>query len=288
MAAAADPDYLALVEAVSAGFPQRRDHTAPRIRQFWSIREQLSVDDRLVFYGSRVIVPAALRRRMLNNLHSSHQGIVRSKQRARQSMYWPGIGNDIVQVIESCQACQEHRPSLCNEPLLRDPLPTYVFEAVSADLFQAGNLHVLVYADRLSGWTVIYQWNHSPTARETVRAVVSDFVNLGVPVWFRSDGGPQFAAKEFCDALHRWGVEWPPSSPGYPRSNGHAEASVKAVKGLVIKCAATGDLNNEEFLRGLLELRNTPDASGFSPAEIVFGHQLRSILPVHRSSFHPR
>ena len=53
----------------------------------------------------------------------------------------------------------------------------------------------------------------------------------------RSDGGPQFKAKEFTDALNRWGVEWRPSSPHFPRSNGHAEASVKAAKSLVLKCA---------------------------------------------------
>ena len=104
----------------------------------------------------------------------------------------------------------------------------------------------------------------------------------------RSDGGPQFKAKEFTDALNRWGVEWRPSSPHFPRSNGHAEASVKAVKSLVLKCAPSGDLNSEVFLQGLLELRNTPDATGLSPAQVVFGHQLRSIVPAHRSSFQPR
>lgn len=171
---------------------------------------------------------------------------------------------------------------------MRDPLPSYVFQVVTADLFQAGKLHVLVYADRLSGWAVVHQWNHSPSAKETVRAVISSFIELGVPVMLRSDGGPQFKAKEFTDALYRWGVEWRPSSPHYPRSNGHAEAAVKAVKSLVIKCAPSGDLNSEVFLQGLLELRNTPDATGLSPAEVVFGHQLRSIVPAHRSSFQPR
>ena len=57
-----------------------------------------------------------------------------------------------------------------------DPLLTYVFEDVSADLFQHGNLHVLVYADKLSGRPVIHQWRRDPTAREVVQAVASNFV----------------------------------------------------------------------------------------------------------------
>ena len=287
-AASSDPEYTALLDAVRKGFPCRRDRTPLSIRQYWSIREQLSADDGLVFYGSRILVPVSARRSVLSKLHSSHQGIVRTKQRARQTVYWGGITNDIVQLVEGCQACQERLPSQQKEPLLNDPLPTYPFERVSADLFQAGSLHALVYADRLSGWTVVHQWRHTPSAKEVGRAVISNFIDLGVPLCFRSDGGPQFDAKEFRDLLLRWGVEWRPSSPTYAQSNGHAEAAVKAVKTLVLKTATSGDLNSEAFLRGLLELRNTPDATGLSPAEIVFGHQLRSIVPAYRSAFHSR
>ena len=271
-AASSDPEYTALLDAVRKGFPCRRDRTPLSIRQYWSIREQLSADDGLVFYGSRILVPVSARRSVLSKLHSSHQGIVRTKQRARQTVYWGGITNDIVQLVEGCQACQERLPSQQKEPLLNDPLPTYPFERVSADLFQAGSLHALVYADRLSGWTVVHQWRHTPSAKEVGRAVISNFIDLGVPLCFRSDGGPQFDAKEFRDLLLRWGVEWRPSSPTYAQSNGHAEAAVKAVKTLVLKTATSGDLNSEAFLRGLLELRNTPDATGLSRAT---GHHRR-------------
>jgi hypothetical protein len=60
---------------------------------------------------------------------------------------------------------------------------------------------------------------------------------------------------------------------------------VKALKELVLKLAPSGDLSSEEFLAGLLEFRNTPHVTGLLPAQIVFGHQLRSIAPAHRSSY---
>jgi hypothetical protein len=72
------------------------------------------------------------------------------------------------------------------------------------------------------------------------------------------------------------------STPHYPQSNGHTEA---AVKELVLKLAPSGDLSSEEFLAGLLEFRNTPLVTGLSPAQIVFGHHLRSIVPAHTSSY---
>ena len=60
---------------------------------------------------------------------------------------------------------------------------------------------------------------------------------------------------------------------------------MKAVKELVAKIAPSGDLSSEEFLTGLLEFRNTPLECGLSPAQIVLGHQLRSVVPAHRSSY---
>lgn len=81
---------------------------------------------------------------------------------------------------------------------MTDPLPTHVFEDVSADLFPSGRLHVLVYADRLSGWPVVHRWKRDPTARVRVETVlhadIENFVELGIPMRFRSDNGPQFDA----------------------------------------------------------------------------------------------
>jgi hypothetical protein len=171
------------------------------------------------------------------------------------------------------------------EPIVSDPLPTHVFEDVSADLFQSGPLHVLVYADILSGWPVVHRWRRDPTVREVLHAVIDNFAELGVPMWFRSGNGPQFDADVFRSTMDRWGVAVSNSTPNYSQSNGHAEAAVKAVKELVEKISLSGDLDTEKFKQGLLEFRNTPRKNGLSPAQMVFGHKLRSIVPAHRSAY---
>jgi len=44
----------------------------------------------------------------------------------------------------------------------------------------------------------------------------------------------------------------------------------------MVNISSNGELDNDLFLRALLQLRNTPEADcGLSPAEIVFGHPLR-------------
>lgn len=54
---------------------------------YWNFRDEIGVVDGVFFKGDRVIVPQSLRKEMLEELHESHQGIVRSKQRAREVMY---------------------------------------------------------------------------------------------------------------------------------------------------------------------------------------------------------
>ena len=177
-------------------------------------------------------------------------------------------------------------PASRRNPFAADPLPHRVFDVASADFFSHAGRNYLVYADRLSGWMEIAELS-STAARPTIRTLGSWFSRLGIPTTLRTDGGPPFTSHDFRTFLDRWGVQHLPSSPHYPQSNGHAEANVKKLKLLLRKTAPDGDINTAEFQQGLLKLRNTPDASGRSPAQTLFGYQLRSILPTHHTSFAP-
>ena len=66
------------------------------------------------------------------------------------------------------------------------------------------------------------------------------------------------------------------TSSYFPQSNGRAEVAVKKVKRFLVSCIhPSGSLNTDEFLRGMLHLRNTPDPDcKVSPAQIVFGRPL--------------
>ncbi|XP_064106961.1 uncharacterized protein LOC135215937 [Macrobrachium nipponense] len=111
------------------------------------------------------------------------------------------------------------------------------------------------------------------------------FREVGVPLRLRTDGGPPFSSHDFKQFADRWGVHHIITSPHYPQANGHAEAAVKAVKHLIIKTAPSGNIDCEAFDRGLLELRNTPNPAGRSPAQILYGHPLRTCVPAHPRSF---
>jgi hypothetical protein len=88
--AESDSDYVELMAAISTGFRTPRNQTALGVRQYWSVREELSVDDGLVLFGRGIIIPRLARRELIRKLHAAHQGIVRMKRRARQTVFGPG------------------------------------------------------------------------------------------------------------------------------------------------------------------------------------------------------
>ena len=74
---------MALIDAVINGFPERREEASPCVGSFWAIRHDLSVDDGLVLYQSRIVIPQAARRGVVARLYAAHQGITRAPSDAR-------------------------------------------------------------------------------------------------------------------------------------------------------------------------------------------------------------
>ncbi|XP_059083456.1 uncharacterized protein LOC131880776 [Tigriopus californicus] len=182
-------------------------------------------------------------------------------------------------MVEACSECAYFRPSNPPEPLIQMDHPSRPFEMVSADFFSYGGHEYLVYTCRFSGFPFIQRFHAPPTASTLIRELRWLFSVMGVPNVFRSDNATVFSSSVCQDFFRLWGVQWRPSSPHHPQSNGHAEANVKSLKYLLAKCG--WEWRSDQFQTGLLELRNTPRSDGLSPAQRVFGRPLRSKLPIH-------
>ena len=55
--------------------------------------------------GDRAIIPSSLRKRVLDLAHEGHTGIVKTKHRVRDSVWWPGIDKEIEHYIVNCEPC---------------------------------------------------------------------------------------------------------------------------------------------------------------------------------------
>ena len=253
-AAQADPVYQLLVETIVQGFPDSKHCLPKSLHPFWSGREHFSVDNGLALKGERVIVPQSLRQSVLRDLHAAHQGLARTKSCARQIVYWPGLTNDIDNIVRACAECRCHAASQQKEPLRTSPErdPELPFQSVSADLFTCQGRQYLVYVDRKTGWPCVSIIGRSADSASVIRILRRWFADVGVPNVLTTDGGPQFSARQFSEFCDDWQIRHLISSPHYAQSNGHAESAVKAMKTLILKTTRNGNLDTDDFQRGLL------------------------------------
>ena len=166
---------------------------------------------------------------ILTQLHESHQGSVRTKQRARLIVYWPGLDNDIDNIILACKQCQEHLPSNPREPITIKPRPGRPFQELAADFCSYASQDFLILVDCHSDWPDVIHMGHNTTTLRLITALKKDFCRSGVPDILWSDQGPQFTSKIFQDFSKEWGFQHITSSPHYPQSNGKIEATVKSM-----------------------------------------------------------
>ena len=96
LAAQNDLQYVELCDIIQTGFPKNRHAVEPtHLREYWEVRDKLSVVNKLAFLADRIIIPRSLRKMIVKNLHSAHQGVTGMLSRARDSIYWPGITKNI-------------------------------------------------------------------------------------------------------------------------------------------------------------------------------------------------
>ena len=153
-------------------------------------------------------------------------------------------------------------------------VPHYLFQMVGSDLFHWNDQDfVLVVNHHSRYWEIVKL--HKTDAATVTKKIKNVFSRMGIPEVIRSDNGPQYTAKTFEKFAKDWEFQHMPSSREYPRSNGLAEKIVQKVKDLLEKARA----NKDPYL-AMLKVRNTPVDNYNSPAELAFGRQLRSILPV--------
>ena len=78
----------------------------------------------MILKNSRIVIPKQLRKQILEKIHTGHMGQEKCKQRARSTVFWPGITNEIINLVRQCEICEEARPSQKAEPLQPHLVPS--------------------------------------------------------------------------------------------------------------------------------------------------------------------
>jgi transposase InsO family protein len=271
-----DQDLSALAQVIFSGWPERIQDVPNQLREYWSYRDELAVENGIIIKGKQVLIPGTVRADILRQLHEGHQGIEKTRLLARQAVYWPRIHKDIEAMVQNCDLCQEARPHQAKEPMMMIEKPSAPWVKLGTDLFSTGGKDYLIIADYYSLYPVVKELQ-SMTAAAVISATKEILSMFGTPKEIISDNGPCFLTdyKEFCS---KWGVKHTTTSPRHPQGNGFIENRVKVTKQTITKCLKSG----EDINRALLNIHATPINNILpSPAELLFGRPITMGMPNH-------
>ncbi|UYV79065.1 hypothetical protein LAZ67_17000981, partial [Cordylochernes scorpioides] len=273
-----DTTLKAVVNYLEQGWADKKK-MSQALLSYWHVKDEFGVQNGLLMRSCRLVIPASMKLEILDKLHAGHFGITKTRLRARETVWWPGISEEIAETVRKCSVCIQEAVSK-HEPLIPTNFPTRPWQNIGMDLFKFENKWYLVVIDYYSRFPEMIQLDRL-TASVVVRSCKSIFARNGIPETVVSDNGTQFgAAREFANFARQYGFTHVTSSPRFPQSNGMAEAGVKIAK-LILK-------KNQDPSLGLLEYRSTPLENGYSPAELLMGRKLRTTLPIAPENLNPK
>ena len=123
-----------LFEYSEEGWPDLMQKLPSSLSPYWSSRDKISCGQGLLLKGPRLIIPSSIRLEILDRIHDGHQGIVQCRRRTKDSVWWPGLGKQLEEMITNFCKCIEHREPN-SEPLILSAVPERPLEVLGTDLF---------------------------------------------------------------------------------------------------------------------------------------------------------
>ncbi len=265
----------------------------------WSARsssDENSDDWNLVH---QIVVPLKFRQHILSLAHdhpwSGHLGVTKTYDRVLQHFFWPGLKADVSRYCRTCHVCQiVGKPNQVVPPAPLHPIPAVgePFERVLVDCVgplpktKSGSQYI---------FTIMCVATRFPeaiplrkiTAKSVTKALVKFFTTFGLPKTIQTDQGSNFLSKVFKNVLEALKVSHVVSSAYHPESQGALERWHQTLKAALRKyCLETENEWDDGVPLVLFALREARQESlGFSPSELVFGHNVRGPLKILKDKF---
>ena len=254
------------------------DTTDEHLQPYQRRKDELSVHTGCVLLGRRVVVPPAGHKRVMEELHQGHPGINRMKGLARGFVWWPGMDQQLENMVKSCPSYQVNQKPPAVAPLYPWEWPQRPWTRLHIDYagpFQGKMFLITVNA--YSKW-IDAQVVNAATSFTTVEHLRTLFATHGIPSIIVSDNGSPFTSSEFAEFTKKNGIRHVKVSTYHPSSNRMAERAVRTFKEGMKKLGNSQSIQCR-MARVLFQYRITPHSTtGVSPAELLMGQRIRSHL----------
>ena len=203
--------------------------------------------------------------------------------RAKETVYWPGINEQLEQLVVNCQLCLKYsrlKEKSMSHTALGHKVPPVPWSKVATDIFHYELHSYLLVVDYTSRFHIVREVK-SMSAQHIAEHFRLIFSEYGWPDTLVSDNGLCYVAETFTNLMKEYAVNHITSSPHYPQSNGLAEKFIQIVKNLFHKAKDEGT----DIHKCLMVYCNTPLASTSKlPRQMLQQRSTRSQLPVSNAA----
>ena len=260
-----DPTLKTIKEALDTG----NWSAAPK--PFADLKDELCQKRGIILRNNRIVVPDALRARILQLAHEGHQGITKVKQHPRQRVWWPGIDIQAERYVRECLGCQIVGPT---------PPPAQVWHTAHVDYcgpFPSVE-YLYVTVDVTSKYPEVHV-TRSSSAATAITHLTQMFATHGIPEVITSDN-VLFGSEEFTAWCKQLGIKHRKITPLWPAANAQVERFNKTLEKTIRIALVEGRNWRSELFVFLMNYRNTPHSStGVSPASLMMNRYIRTKIP---------
>ena len=235
-----DQDLRTVKTFIQSGWPEKPTGLKSTVTPYYHFRDELATQEGLVFRGNRLVIPKSLRRQILSELHSAHQGLESTLRRATETIHWPHLNQELKDYISRCETCDTYNYRQPKQPLITHDTPERAWAKVGCDLFEFNEKSYLATVDYYSNFFEVDRLDQL-TSKNVIKKLKPHFARYGIPDTVVTDNGPQFISEEFQEFSTKYGFEHVRTSPYHHQSNGKAESAVKQAKRILRACKASGE-----------------------------------------------
>ncbi|UYV68681.1 K02A2.6-like [Cordylochernes scorpioides] len=156
--------------------------------------------------------------------------MVRTKQRLRESYWWPGMDKDVEDLVTNCWVCKNHDKRLksIRVPITPVERPANPWTKLGLDIVgpfidsDIGFRFAITLIDYTSKWPEVFCTNKT-TSKVIINFLEDVFSREGFPREIVTDNGTPFIFEEFEDFLRSNGIKHIRTANYHPACNGEVE-----------------------------------------------------------------
>ena len=148
-----DPISKVVKSSVKKGWPKDVDDQYIVYKRKMN---ELAIENGCLMWGHKMIIPKSLQAELLKELYSSHIGIVRMKSIAQSYIWWPGIDNQIENIVKKCELCLTYAKNPKKSALHVWEYPDHPNERLHADFLGPVKSKIyMIIVDAYSKWVEV-------------------------------------------------------------------------------------------------------------------------------------